>query len=47
MNFFKGMNKSMNAFRIVEPVEGHPIRRVTYSKDSMRVLVVVAVFFII
>jgi len=31
---FNGMNKSMNSFRIIEPIDSHPIKALSYSKDS-------------
>ena len=40
---FTGMNKNMNAFRILEPIDSQPIKRLSYSKDSSTILTVVQV----
>jgi len=38
---FSGMNKNMNAFRMLEPIESQPIKRLSYSKDSSKILTIV------
>jgi hypothetical protein len=36
------MNKSMNSFRIVTPIENHVIQNVSYNSDEQEILVVAA-----
>ena len=37
---FHGMNKSINSFRLVEPIEGHPIISLSFSSTGADTLVV-------
>lgn len=37
---FEGMNKNMNSFRILEPINGHPIRNLSFNGSSNEILVI-------
>lgn len=34
------MDKNMHSFRVIEPVEGHPVYQTSWSKDGKHVLVI-------
>ncbi|EAS02900.1 WD domain, G-beta repeat protein (macronuclear) [Tetrahymena thermophila SB210] len=37
---FNGMNQDMNSFRVLEPLEGHPIKALSFNSNSQNLLVV-------
>lgn len=34
------MNQDMNSFRVLEPLEGHPIKALSFNSNSQNLLVV-------